>query len=101
MPLFCPTRQTGFVKIEKPNANNVLATVHGVVFAFFYDPAPKRPVQEPSRHASERLVQPQLSTFSAAIKASCGISTLPNCRIFFLPSFCFSRSFRLRVMSPP
>jgi hypothetical protein len=43
----------------------------------------------------------QLSTFSAAMKASCGMSTLPNCRIFFLPSFCFSRSFRLRVMSPP
>ena len=43
----------------------------------------------------------QLSTFSAAIKASCGMSTLPNCRIFFLPSFCFSRSFLLRVMSPP
>ena len=44
---------------------------------------------------------PQLSTFSAAMKASCGMSTLPNCRIFFLPSFCFSRSLRLRVMSPP
>jgi MFS family permease len=43
----------------------------------------------------------QLSTFSAAMKASCGMSTLPNCRIFFLPSFCFSRSLRLRVMSPP
>jgi hypothetical protein len=43
----------------------------------------------------------QLSTFSAAMNASCGMSTLPNCRIFFLPSFCFSRSFRLRVMSPP
>ena len=42
-----------------------------------------------------------LSTFSAAMKASCGMSTLPNCRIFFLPSFCFSRSLRLRVMSPP
>ena len=44
---------------------------------------------------------PQLSTFSAAMNASCGMSTLPNCRIFFLPSFCFSRSLRLRVMSPP
>jgi hypothetical protein len=37
----------------------------------------------------------QLSTFNAAINASCGMSTLPNCRIF-LPSFCFFRS-RLRV----
>ena len=43
----------------------------------------------------------QLSTLRAAMKASCGISTLPNCRIFFLPSFCFSRSLRLRLMSPP
>src|SRR6267142_7206576 len=48
----------------------------------------------------DHLVQPgapQLSTFSAAINASCGMSTLPNCRIFFLPSSCFSRSLRLRV----
>src|ERR1700719_3827885 len=37
----------------------------------------------------------------AAMKADCGISTLPNWRIRFLPSFCFSRSLRLRVTSPP
>jgi hypothetical protein len=54
-----------------------------------------------SRIPERRRQQSQLSTLSAAIKASCGMSTLPNCRIFFLPSFCFSRSFRLRVMSPP
>jgi hypothetical protein len=53
----------------------------------------------PSRN--DGVNPPQLSTFSAAIKASCGMSTLPNCRIFFLPSFCFSRSFLLRVTSPP
>jgi hypothetical protein len=53
------------------------------------------------RRKFQREPEPQLSTFSAAIKASCGMSTLPNCRIFFLPSFCFSRSFLLRVMSPP
>ena len=41
------------------------------------------------------------SIFSAEIKASWGISTLPNWRIFFLPSFCLSRSLRLRLMSPP
>ncbi len=34
-------------------------------------------------------------------KASCGISMLPTCFIRFLPSFCFSSSLRLRVMSPP
>ena len=37
---------------------------------------------EPDEHQSP----PQLSTFSAAMNASCGMSTLPNCRIFFLPS---------------
>ncbi len=41
------------------------------------------------------------SDFSTAMKASCGISTLPIDFIRFLPSFCFSRSLRLRVMSPP
>ena len=45
--------------------------------------------------------RPQLSIFSALMKAACGISTLPNWRIFFLPAFCFSRSLRLRVASPP
>jgi very-short-patch-repair endonuclease len=39
--------------------------------------------------------------FSASMKADCGISTLPNWRMRFLPSFCFSRSLRLRVTSPP
>ncbi len=39
--------------------------------------------------------------FKAAMKASCGISTLPNWRIRFLPAFCFSKSLRLRVASPP
>ena len=41
------------------------------------------------------------SIFSAEMNASCGISTLPNWRIFFLPAFCFSRSFFFRVASPP
>src|SRR5690606_20759055 len=38
---------------------------------------------------------------SAAMKASCGTSTRPMAFIRFLPSFCFSRSLRLREMSPP
>ena len=38
---------------------------------------------------------------SAATKASWGTSTRPTIFIRFLPSFCFSSSFRLRVMSPP
>ncbi len=36
-----------------------------------------------------------------ARKASCGISTWPTCFMRFLPSFCFSSSFFLRLMSPP
>ena len=44
---------------------------------------------------------PHTSTLSAAMNASCGISTLPNWRIRFLPSFCLSSNLRLRVMSPP
>ncbi len=38
---------------------------------------------------------------SAAMKASCGIWTDPYSRIRFLPSFCLSSSFFLRLMSPP
>ena len=38
---------------------------------------------------------------NAAMKASCGTSTRPTIFIRFLPSFCFSSSLRLRVMSPP
>lgn len=38
---------------------------------------------------------------STARKAFCGTFTLPIVRIRFFPSFCFSKSFRLRVMSPP
>ena len=41
------------------------------------------------------------SSLRTAMKASWGTSTLPSWRIRFLPSFCFSRSFFLRVISPP
>ena len=40
-------------------------------------------------------------TLRTARKASCGMSTWPTRFVRFLPSFCFSRSLRLRVMSPP
>src|SRR5262245_60986486 len=39
--------------------------------------------------------------FNTSIKASCGILTVPNAFMRFLPSFCFSKSLRLREMSPP
>ena len=41
------------------------------------------------------------SNLSTAMNASDGTDTVPNVRIRFLPSFCFSSSFFLRVMSPP
>ena len=34
-------------------------------------------------------------------KAACGTSTEPTAFIRFLPFFCFSSSFRFRLMSPP
>ena len=42
-----------------------------------------------------------LFVFKISIKTSLGTSTVPIWRMRFLPSFCFSRSFFLRVMSPP
>ena len=47
---------------------------------------------------AHRVESPRLRT---ARNASCGTSTAPTCFIRFLPAFCFSSSFRLRVMSPP
>ena len=41
------------------------------------------------------------SSFRTAMNASGVTSTLPRRRIFFFPSFCFSRSFFFRVISPP
>ncbi len=60
----------------------------------------RRMMRKRDRTETSRVFQ-SASIFSAAMKASCGMSTLPNWRIFFLPSFCLSRSLRLRVMSPP
>ena len=51
---------------------------------------------------SEKVAQSSsLSSLRTAVKASLGRETEPSWRIFFLPSFCFSSSFFLRVMSPP
>ena len=53
------------------------------------------------RFADHRDRGLQSSRRSAETKASWGTSTLPMFFIFFFPSFCFSRSLRFRVMSPP
>ena len=50
---------------------------------------------------SRQLPEAQSSRRSAETKASWGTSTRPMFFIFFFPSFCFSRSLRFRVMSPP
>ena len=47
------------------------------------------------------IVHAAAQLLSTDRNASCGTSTLPTCFIRFLPSFCFSSSLRLRVMSPP
>ena len=53
------------------------------------------------QRAKTRCSGPHSSSFSTAMKASVGSCTVPRVRIFFLPSFCFSRSFFFRLMSPP
>lgn len=63
-------------------------------------PAWQRPVN--GRGGYFFALPPPLSSLdSTAMKASCGTSTEPTIFIRFLPSFCFSSSFRLREMSPP
>ena len=48
-----------------------------------------------------RRTHSQSDVSSTAMKADWGMETLATCFMRFLPRFCFSRSFRLRVMSPP
>jgi hypothetical protein len=95
MPLICPTCQMVSQDARPAGSRRLLCMG---LFSIFLLPASGR---TQSHYALAVEPSPQLSTFSAAMNASCGMSTLPNCRIFFLPSFCFSRSLRLRVMSPP
>ncbi len=59
------------------------------------------PPPPPQRASHDRHVIAHSPTRSTARNASCGISTVPTCFIRFFPSFCFSRSFRFREMSPP
>ena len=63
--------------------------------------APRSPMATPSESSGSQPASRYSSTRSTARKASCGMSTRPTRFIRFLPSFCFSRSFRLREMSPP
>jgi len=62
---------------------------------------PPGPAAGPGADGSTRPTGSQSSSFRAETKASWGTSTRPMFFIFFFPSFCFSSSLRLRVMSPP
>ena len=77
-------------------------------------PCPRHPGYDPAHAGTSRRAAPSpaastgyLSFFvstspeSAAMNASWGTSTRPTIFMRFLPSFCFSRSLRLREMSPP
>ena len=55
----------------------------------------------PSGGVSHGSGPAQSSSLRAEMNTSPGTSTRPIAFIFFLPSFCFSSSFRFRVMSPP
>ena len=60
-----------------------------------------RPQTSGRRPEGKPELGPQPSFLRILMKASCGMSTLPICFMRFLPSFCLSRSLRLREMSPP
>ena len=83
-------------------------------FRIFFSPVEESPI--PSQvsliliHAAQRRLAAarrkakrsySLSSLSTAMNASVGTCTVPRFLIFFFPSFCFSSSFFLRVMSPP
>ena len=100
VPLICPTLLKWFRNACRSTPAVVGYFAWGC-FRCLFVVRSRKPQTEPALIMLWLEHSPQLSTFSAAMNASCGMSTLPNCRIFFLPSFCFSRSLRLRVMSPP
>ena len=53
------------------------------------------------RERNQRRINVPIQAFNTSMKASCGMCTEPIDFIRFFPSFCFSSSLRLRVMSPP
>ncbi len=64
-----------------------------------FNPSINNPPQEISNDDSESIADQ--SFFTITKKASDGISTLPNLFILCLPFFCFSKTLRFLVTSPP
>ena len=80
-------RAEGQMDVEMTDHAGFASVVHGT----------RRRIEQHDAHAF-RFSESRLST---ARNASCGTSTPATCFIRFFPFFCFSRSFRFRVMSPP
>ena len=66
-----------------------------------FQPTSRRRARHPAPSADYFFSLLSVSPESAAMNASWGTSTRPTIFMRFLPSFCFSSSLRLRVMSPP
>ena len=81
-----------------PMRRHIFATAHRRRAIKFSGVYPQTPFESDRPAIGQLLPSP---TFSTARKASCGISTRPIRFMRFLPSFCFSSSLRLRLMSPP
>ena len=93
------TRETDLLKAENTvQMINAIVLAGGSAFGLDAAAGVVRFLEEQGRGFDVRGLKVTVKT---AIKASWGTWTLPICFMRFLPSFCFSNNFRLRVMSPP
>jgi hypothetical protein len=88
--------RTPFSSVTNCLALGIFLTLNRV-YSRANQPSRQRLLADRERHSSS----PVEVTLRTARNASCGMSTWPTRFMRFLPSFCFSRSLRLRVMSPP
>ena len=91
--------QTRRLRIAKINFKSVRKTITCQPNTF--TPAMTAILQSQPTNQIHLPLQFSSSRLRTAINASCGTSTLPIAFIRFLPRFCFSRSLRLREISPP
>ena len=98
------------IAVDRPGAP-IAPTMYGIFFEDINFAADGGIYAEKVKNRSFEFPDPLMGWKRAAVddqlfwrtlmKASGGMETFPICFIFFLPSFCLSRSFRFRVMSPP